>query len=387
MRILSILFFLALISSLGGLVGYLDALVDLDESRTRKTQVIQNELFSLDNKIAQVKYQLRLKENPLLGAASPNPPALNKMTFCSTELNDEIPLTQSSSALEEELSALQKKEKKVWEYSEIHGTLPAAAEKILPNDAIEWGTKIVGKAAEIRKKRKQEQALWAFWSSYETNIPDEIRVLITSYDDETPPINPLHAPQISAALSLMPPGFLARLKTIYIVYGEDHIRRGGSGLGVVFIKGEKSDIFPTLIHEFGHLYDFYFESESGTPSPFHNGIAQLTNDDPSAQFYRMSWENNEVHRGDQEDFCSCYGTSNPQEDFAEAFAMYILQGSTFEAWSQKNPVLKQKYAFIKDIFQGRTFFSPTTMYQRPFSIIDIPVDYQELLNTSPFRST
>lgn len=369
---------------IGGCVGYLDALVHLDEYHAAHTSLVQNELFSLDNEIAKIKYQVRLKENRTIAStASGNA----QITFCSAETNPELPLSKSITTLEEELSQLRKKEKKVWEYSEIHDTLATAGEKISPNDAVEWTTKIIGKASEIRKKWKQEQELWEFWSNYETKIHASIKVFITSYQHDTPPINPLHAPQIGAAISLMPPGFLERLNTIYIVYGEENIRRGSSGLGVVFIKGEELNIFPTLIHEFGHLYDFYFESENGSPSPFHNGIAQLTNEDPSVQFYQMSWESNEEHRGDQEDFCSCYGTSNPQEDFAEAFTMYILQGSTFDAWSKKNPVLKQKYNYIKKIFQGKTFISPNIIYQQPFSTIDIPVDYQDLLSRSPYRST
>lgn len=372
----------------GGSIGYLDALVHLDEYHQAHTKLIQNELFSLDNKIANIKYQLRLNGSALVSSNSSRLlPETNKIVFCSAEENPEIPVSKASTDLKNELSQLKKDEKKVWEFSEIHDSMPAMSENNSNSSPLEWSEKVVGKASEIRQKRREEDHLRKFWSTYDVKIPASIKVFITSYEDEKPPINPLHAPQISAALSLMPPGFSDRLNAIYIVYGEETMRRGGSGLGVVFIKGEESNIFPTLIHEFGHIYDFSFESKKGTPSSFHNGITQLTEDDPSVEFYEMSWENNQEHRGDQRDFCSCYGTNNPQEDFAEAFAMYVLQGSTFEGWSKKNPVLKQKYTFLKNIFQGKTFSSSTIIDGYPFSIIDLSVDYEELLKPSPYRST
>lgn len=63
------------------------------------------------------------------------------------------------------------------------------------------------------------------------------------------------------------------------------------------------------------------------------------------------------------------------EDFAETFALYILQGSTFAEWSETNTVLLEKYEFMKKIYRGEEFESAKTYDTRPFSVIDYPIDF------------
>ncbi|MGE3278925.1 MAG: hypothetical protein AB7J40_03990 [Candidatus Altimarinota bacterium] len=369
---ISSLFVILLALPIGGLTGYLDALVYYDEYHSHHQELIQNELFSLDNQIAHHKYQIELKSSSKQNVLVPD----HQFVFCNAEIT---PPEKSIVELEQALNQLEEKEKRIWEYTKIHEQLPVHSELKAVKNPVKWASKIIHKGADMHRKYQDEQKLIEFWSSRSGTIPEFVTVYATSLTDEAPELNPLHVNQISAAIALMPKGFEERLKAIYMIHGEEKIRRGSAGLGVVFIDAEKLNIFPILIHEFGHLYDFHVESEEGDPSPFHNGIAQLSSEDPSVKYYQISWQDNQHHRGNTEDFCSCYGSENPQEDFAEAFSFYVLQGSTFEKWSKKNPILKQKYDFIKEVFNGRIFSSPHQIHQHPFSVVDLPIDYPSLL--------
>ena len=46
------------------------------------------------------------------------------------------------------------------------------------------------------------------------------------------------------------------------------------------------------------------------------------------------------------------------EDFAESFAMYVMQGNTFRKLAETKPVLAQKYAWLKNnAFAGKEYFT------------------------------
>ncbi len=124
-------------------------------------------------------------------------------------------------------------------------------------------------------------------------------------------------------------------------------------------------------HEYGH-------SVGGGLNITIKGI----NDEMHYQFGRISFEGEFVGHGcvdcsegnlnwlrqdNYDEFVSLYaregyrtliigGSLSPQEDFAESFTYYRLQGSVFREKAKRNIYLKQKYDFLKDyVFDGMEY--------------------------------
>lgn len=116
-----------------------------------------------------------------------------------------------------------------------------------------------------------------------------------------------------------------------------------------------------LIHEIGHVVDGgYLKGYSTEKSNFVDlGVAVAIND-PSLNYYQISWKNNSnwISNTVSADFCSGYGSSNPYEDFAECYLYYVLHGKEFRQKAQTNHALQKKYNFIKNtVFNGREYNS------------------------------
>ena len=74
-------------------------------------------------------------------------------------------------------------------------------------------------------------------------------------------------------------------------------------------------------------------------------------DDTSLDFYRISWTDISTRKADATylDFVWWYAMSNPYEDFAESFNMYIRHNDVFRAMALSSQKLQKKYNFIKSI--------------------------------------
>ena len=106
--------------------------------------------------------------------------------------------------------------------------------------------------------------------------------------------------------------------------------------------------------DLGGLETKEYSKESG----FFDGSLAVFADDPSAEFYKISWAKNEQWNSDTtaSDFVSRYGATDPFEDFAESFLFYIAYGNGFRELAAKNPKLSRKYDFLKNrIFEGKEF--------------------------------
>jgi len=77
--------------------------------------------------------------------------------------------------------------------------------------------------------------------------------------------------------------------------------------------------------------------------------------DPSIRFYTVSWESEKIRKAEakKKDFCSGYGMTNPFEDFAECFNLYIHHNILFKEITKNNNQLTQKYNFIASILSGK----------------------------------
>ncbi|MDP3975900.1 MAG: hypothetical protein Q8P95_03200 [bacterium] len=239
---------------------------------------------------------------------------------------------------------------------------------------------LLDKRKELLVEQKQALTGTQYWQHNPKAAPSEVAISVYDKGGRKRSIEPLHTTQIATALSIMPADFLSRIQKVYIVYGDDKMRRGMSGVGVVFMKGELVDFFTVLVHEFGHIFDLHREVASGSKSNFFDGQYRLLQEDPSVTYYEHSWRNNHERLGGDSDFASGYAMSDPFEDFAETFALYVLQHPTFAQWAQSSEVMARKFAFLKgDVFAGRTFSVSKRYSARPYDVTKMLLIYQELL--------
>lgn len=125
-----------------------------------------------------------------------------------------------------------------------------------------------------------------------------------------------------------------------------------------------SEIVSVLVHELGHVSDLGgLRGTGSTASEFHDGKLEITTDDPSVEFYRLSWidEKSKKYRQKRIDFVSGYAMSDPFEDFAESFDYYTLHGADFRLLSTESTVLQAKYDFLRNtVFAGAEYDSALT---------------------------
>lgn len=130
---------------------------------------------------------------------------------------------------------------------------------------------------------------------------------------------------------------------------------------VVLNIGPVSDIkeFHNLSsHELWHIFDLWtIQGKAKAKSQLFTEFTKtvFSADDPSILFYKISRESEKVRKktATKKDFCSGYGMTNPFEDFAECFNLYINNQSFFKFIASKNKILAQKYNFIATLLQGQ----------------------------------
>ncbi len=175
---------------------------------------------------------------------------------------------------------------------------------------------------------------------------------------------------ISSTLSKIPANQYQGLKEIELVYDKNEKRGGANGTKISIRCNDISDteLKAVLIHELGHIVDgSYLQGSSSQKSTFVDLGKPVKSDDPSVDFYSISWENNtaKVQNSKNADFCSLYGATDPYEDFAECYIFYALQPSQFEKNAEKNEILKKKLAFIKDkIFGGEKIIKSSKTFAK-----------------------
>jgi hypothetical protein len=121
-----------------------------------------------------------------------------------------------------------------------------------------------------------------------------------------------------------------------------------------------------LVHELGHIMDTgvlkgnFWTGES----EFHDGKNAIYNDDPSLDFYRISFQDEKkLNKGVSGiDFVTGYAMTDPFEDFAETYNYYLLHGESFRELAKHNQSLAQKYDFMKEkVFAGKEFTFEDTL--------------------------
>ncbi len=144
------------------------------------------------------------------------------------------------------------------------------------------------------------------------------------------------------------------LKDFYVEYDNPQ-NRGLAGETIMIIAGNVPDteFAALIIHECGHIIDLgaMRGTQEAGGTEFADGKKPIFADDPSVQFYRLSWDSAKTIKqtSAKTDFVSGYAMSDAFEDFSESFAFYMLQRAEFERLSQKSPILKAKYKFFENM--------------------------------------
>ncbi|MGE3279098.1 MAG: hypothetical protein AB7J40_04930, partial [Candidatus Altimarinota bacterium] len=280
--ILVLLFF-----AVGGYLGYLSALVDVDEERFFQQVEEATDKARLEKQLARAKSILdarsrayirrsqefiRKKQLEMEGA--PAPTNLEEQQNLVSEINQTLE-TVDSLELEPEdqqvLKSLQEEQDDLvffqdevevieqilareGDQEELNLLLAGDRQRRFISDSLRQLLLLLDKRRELSQQRQVAKDGYEYWEQNPQPSPRGILISVNNKDGIARELNPLHTTQISTALSIMPQGFDSRLKNLYIVYGDSKMRRGMSGVGIVFMKGEELDFFRVLVHEFGHIY-------------------------------------------------------------------------------------------------------------------------------------
>ncbi len=173
-----------------------------------------------------------------------------------------------------------------------------------------------------------------------------------------PDIRSDHQILLSDTLRALPKQCQENLQHLYVRYDRPN-ERGLAGKGTIIISGNvrNAELRALFVHEFGHITDLGCLTgtpESG-PSLFHDGPEQISHNDPSLSFYRISWVQETIQKPGSSlgDFVSGYAAKDAFEDFAETFAYIVLQPEAFNTRAQGNITLQKKLLWMKQyVFQG-----------------------------------
>lgn len=120
----------------------------------------------------------------------------------------------------------------------------------------------------------------------------------------------------------------------------------------------KKEFAELMTHEMGHITDLWYlqwrsSKKDSTYTEFGKIVFEI--DDPSLVFYKISRESETIRKAEskKKDFCSGYGMSDPFEDFAECFNLYLNHNIFFREIAKNNPSLKKKYNFIARLVNGQ----------------------------------
>lgn len=148
------------------------------------------------------------------------------------------------------------------------------------------------------------------------------------------------------------------------IRNQNHISRGMANEKKLIINTGRiqsaEELKSVFIHEMGHVYDLggLVGHKSSGRSPFVDGKKPIYNDDPSLDFYRISWDSAKRKKASARngDFVSGYAKTDIFEDFAESYIFYRLHGEKFRAMMRDSKPLEEKYQFLKtQVFSDQEF--------------------------------
>lgn len=168
--------------------------------------------------------------------------------------------------------------------------------------------------------------------------------------------------------NVISPSFTDKLKTLKINNEEWSIRWYATWDTVVLNVWDLEDPYEysqLSTHELGHIFDLGFlqwNSKQKNPNFTEFKKTVFANNDPSLLYYAISWNWENVRKAwaKQKNFCSWYGMSNPFEDFAECYNLYINHNAMFKNIATKDPKLAKKYNFMATVLEWKYLNKATT---------------------------
>ena len=172
---------------------------------------------------------------------------------------------------------------------------------------------------------------------------------------EKPDITVEHQKLADTVLKTLPSGCRDHLNNFFVQY-KNVKNRGLGGKTTIIIAGNVPDEEFTglLVHECAHVIH---SNLPGSPlsgrSAFLDGSNPFYNDSPMVDFFSISWGESDVLTRDAKkaDFASGYAMSDAFEDFAEAFALYVLHRDAFRERAQTNAAMAAKLAWMETNLQ------------------------------------
>lgn len=153
-------------------------------------------------------------------------------------------------------------------------------------------------------------------------------------------------------IKMIPAKCQSSLRNFYVKY-DGMEGRGLGGKSTIILNGQMNDkeFRALFIHELGHVIDLgcFSGSPAGGRTRYMDGDEMMYGDDPSLDFYRISWLSSHAQRKEvkDEDFVSGYASWDMFEDFAEAFAYYMLHRDEFVKRAENNSALAAKLAWFQ----------------------------------------
>ena len=122
---------------------------------------------------------------------------------------------------------------------------------------------------------------------------------------------------------------------------------------------EFSDVFT---HELWHIVDLgvvQWVSRTIDKDFTEFWRSVFATDDLSLEYYATSWksESTRLALSSADDFCSGYAMTNPFEDFAECFNLYMNHNAYFRYIAENNSTLEWKYNFLANVMGWSYLFA------------------------------
>lgn len=167
---------------------------------------------------------------------------------------------------------------------------------------------------------------------------------------------------VAKTFEILPKDQVAAVHDLTLSF-DPEARRGLAGGNTLILRCtgmEKEELVAVLLHEIGHITDTGFLQSptlsSAEKTSFDDRGTFVYTDDPSADFYSISWEDNRSFTSPETGFISGYAMTSPFEDFADTYMAYILHGPLFRFYAARDTDLKVKYEFMKEtVFDGVEF--------------------------------
>jgi predicted SprT family Zn-dependent metalloprotease len=118
-----------------------------------------------------------------------------------------------------------------------------------------------------------------------------------------------------------------------------------------------------LTHELWHIIDLWIirwksKYKDSKFTEFWEDVFGM--DDKSINFYKLSWKSENTKFSGFKDFVGWYAMTNPFEDFAESFNMYLNHHEVFKNLGKTNYTCSQKFQYIDSLFKWFHFHSDNT---------------------------